>query len=123
MSSFLLFLDHEILKKGSGFKNTSSLLYPTINKYAGMTTYSTPFKQLVNDTSIPGANVMTGVYLNNTFVPVGQSGLMAINHYKGTVEFSSPLPASTVVSGNYAVKDINIEFTANSKPFRSFIYC
>lgn len=108
MSSFVLWLDHEILTRGSAYTNYSSKLYRMPTNINGYTTYSTPFAQLVNDFSINGANIPTGLYLNNTFVAVGQSGLVGINHSKGQAYFSTGLPSNVTVSGNYAVKDVNV---------------
>jgi hypothetical protein len=111
LSSFLLFVDHEILTKGNAFANYGSVFYPSINKYQSRFTYAAPFKQLVNDSSVVGANLMTGVYLNNTFSPVGQNNLLAINHYNGTCDFSSNVSAT--ISGNYAIKDVNVYMTTD----------
>lgn len=108
VSSFSLFIDHEIQRQGSAFANISSLFYPESGDTSGVYTYSAPYLQLCNDTSISGVNVISGIYLNNTFVTVGQSGLIAINHYDGDVKFSSPLPANTRISGNFSVKDFNV---------------
>lgn len=111
MSSFMLFLDNQIQTRGFAYQNYSGQLYPVNTPYQGLYAYAAPFRQLCNDTSISGANVMSGVYVNGTFVTVGQSGLSAINHTQGTVYFTAPFSANTVVSGRYAIKDINIELT------------
>ena len=111
LSSFLLYVDHRLQSYGEAFTNYSGLLYPVQTKIAGKSAYSTPFRQLVNDTSISGANVMSGVYLNGNFVGVGQSGLHAINHDLGTVYFNAALPANTSISGRYAIKEFSIEYT------------
>jgi len=109
ISSFLLFLDNQIQSKGVCYTNYSGRLYPITSPYQGLYAYATPFKQLCNDTSISGANVMSGVYLNGVFVTVGQSGLYSINHKQGTAYFTGQLSSSVVVSGRYAIKDFNIE--------------
>lgn len=111
ISSFLLMLDHVIQKNGQAFTNTSGLFYPIASNIKSLYAYASPYKQLCNDISISGANVLSGVYLNNNFVTVGQSGLAAINHYQGTLYFTGALPSQTVVSGNYGIKDFNIELS------------
>lgn len=108
VTSFLLFIDHEIQRQGSAFSNKSGYFYPARNKVANSYTYTCSYKQLCNDTSISGANIMSGVYLNGSYVSVGQSGLTSINHYDGSVTFSQQLPAQTVISGNFAVKEFSI---------------
>jgi hypothetical protein len=87
------------------------LLYPVQTKLGGYYAYSTPFRQLVNDTAVSGANVMSGVYLNGNFVTIGQSGLSMINHDLGTAYFNTALPSNTVVSGRYAIKDFSVQYT------------
>jgi hypothetical protein len=108
VSSFMLFIDHEVQRQGIAFSNKSGLFYPDKSDINGIYTYSCSYKQLCNDVSISGANVMSGVYLNNSYVGVGQSGLVSINHYDGSVNFNSPLPTNTKISGNFGVKEFSI---------------
>lgn len=112
MSSFLLWFEHRFLEKGEGFTNLTGRFYPTNNLYNGLYTYSSPYKQFVYDSSVSGATVMSGVYLGNTFITVGQSGLSGINFEEGQLYFSSRPPANTIISGSFAIKDFNVEFTS-----------
>ena len=68
MSSLLLFVDHKLLNHGEAFDNHSSYFTEANQTYANYFNYSAPFKQLVSDVSIDGATVMTGVYLDDTFI-------------------------------------------------------
>jgi len=113
-SSFLLFLDNQILKKGEAFSNVSSLFYPITCLYSGYCTYAAPYKQIINDTSISGANQFTGVYVDGTFTVPGQNNLVAISHYDGQLIFSTDQMGKTL-SGNYAIKDFNIYLTDKSE--------
>ena len=118
-SSFLLYVDHTILKRGEGYTNVSSKFYPVSGTYNGYYTYAAPYKQIVSDVSISGANQLTGIYLNNTFIVPGQSGLVAINHYDGQVIFSTNKNSSTI-SGNYAIKDFNVYLTDKAEDYLLF---
>jgi hypothetical protein len=109
-SSFLLFLDNAIQKRGEGYSNVSSLFYTITGVYNGYYTYGAPYKQIVSDASITGAIPFTGVYVNGSFIVPGQSGLVAINHYDGELLFSSDQSGKTI-SGNYAIKDFNVYLT------------
>jgi hypothetical protein len=111
LSSFLLLIDHKIQQKGQAFFNHSSQFYPISSNIQGQYVYSLPFKQICNDTSISGANIISGVYLNGNPITIGQSGLVSLNHYDGACYFSSPLPKNTVISGDYAIKDFSINLT------------
>lgn len=112
-SSFTLFVDHELLYTGGGYTNTSSLFYDqssSQDRNYGYYTYSSPYQGLVYDSSITGATIPTGLYVNGTFNPVGTSGLEAINYNRGEAYFSSA-PVGNV-SGDFSVKDYNIELTS-----------
>lgn len=109
-SSLLLFLDHVLLNE-DGYKNTTGQFHlnPKHSHRNNYWIYSSSYKQLCNDTSVTGANVMTGVYVNSSFVPVGTSGIIGINHFKGEVLSSSPITGT--ISGIYSVKDFNIKLS------------
>ena len=110
MSSMVLWFDHTLIKKGEAFSNYNSEFYPITNIYNGYYSYGAPFKNLIRDESITGANIISGVYLNNNFITTGKSGLVAINADQGQLYFSSELNNPTI-SGNYAVKDYGIYLT------------
>jgi hypothetical protein len=109
-SSFLMFLDNAIQKRGQGYYNVSSLFYPVTGIYNGYYTYGAPYKQIVNDASIAGAIQFTGVYVNGNLTVPGQNNLVAINHYDGQLLFSSDQSANAI-SGNYSIKDFNVYLT------------
>ena len=107
ISSFLLWLDNTILTKGEAYTNWSSQFYRVGNTINNYYTYALPFKQINADQSIAGANIMSGVYLNNNFITVGQSGLAGINYNQGQVYFSQNVDGQSLV-GQYSIKDFNI---------------
>jgi len=116
LSSFLLYLDHYILSQGNSFQNYSGQFYPINSNIQGQTAYSCGFRQIVNDTSISGANVMTGIYLNGNFVTPGTSGLYSINHYFGNIYFTgTPPPANSIISAGFAIKDFNVQIVDESE--------
>jgi hypothetical protein len=57
-----------------------------------------------------GASVPTGLYVGGVFTPVGSGGLEAINYDRGEAYFSSA-PVGNV-SGDFSVKDLNLELTS-----------
>lgn len=111
LSSFLLYLDNKILSKGEAFVNHSGLFYPVENFFNGYYTYAAPFKQMVYDTSVSGANQISGVYVNGVFNSPGTGGnLISINPNQGQVYFNTDKSSATI-SGNYAIKDLNLVIT------------
>lgn len=112
MSSLLLYVDHYVLKNGEAFSNTSSNLYEVECPYSGYYAFSTPYKQIVADTSISGINILSGVTYNGQFhtTGAGTPGLHSINHYNGQFYFNTHVNQS-LLSASYAVKDFNVHLT------------
>jgi len=114
MSSMIYWMDNCLLQKGEAYTNFSSQFYPIKNIYNNLYTYGLPFKQIVSDSTITGANLLSGVYINNTFINVGQSGLSGINPNQGQIYFGID-QSSNQISGKYAVKDFNLYLTSESE--------
>lgn len=120
-SSFMLFFDNRICSQ-SGFYNVSTLAYPITvganqTNYGFMSNgqirpysvYSFPFSQIIADNSIVGTNKLSGIYINNSFITVGNSGLSGINFDKGQVYIDpNNAPQIQSISGIYSVKEINV---------------
>ena len=114
MSSMMLYIDHLICKEGEGYKNFSSKFYPTQKKFNQYHSLSLPYKQIIADTSVTGANVLQGVTIDGAFKTVGESGLAGILHHKGTLLFDIDMSGHDVV-GNFAVKDFNVYITTKAE--------
>ena len=116
MSSLLLYLDNTILRVGEAYTDHSGLFYPDRKDLNyGYYGYSSPFKQLVNDQSITGAQILSGVYVDSTLTTSGVN----VNHYNGQVFFTGD-QGSAKISGNYSIKDFNISMT--SKPEQDLLF-
>ncbi len=110
LSSLILYYENKLLKNGNAFTNVTSPFYLTSGDVNGLFTYACPFKPLVSDNSITNAVVMSGVYIGNTFQPLGSGGLTGINFAEGMVYLTGT--ATGTVSGNYAVQDFYITTTS-----------
>ena len=116
MSSMLLWFDNKLLSKGEAFVNFSSNFYPVESQYFGFYTYGAPYKQMVVDSSISGASIISGIYINNVFSKIGENSLTGINSSQGHLYFTSQINnPTTSLSGNYAVKDFNIFLTSETE--------
>jgi len=114
MASVKCWIEHTLLDKGDAFTNYSGFFYDVKDIFNNYYTYSLPFQPLVANAAISGANVMTGVYLDNTFITTGQSGLAHINYEKGQVYFENEITAShTRLSGNFSVAEFNVKITSS----------
>jgi len=110
-SSMILFIDHHLGKYGEAFTNYGSNLFSTSNLYNNYYTYALPFKQVVADNSISGANIMSGVYINGAFT-TGDI-LYGINPFNGQVYLTGEI--NSPISGNFAVKDFNTYLTSKTE--------
>lgn len=114
-SSVYLWLDNLLCQEGSGHFPSSSNFYKLKQQFNNLYTYSSPYSQFVYDVSISGANVISGIYLNGNYVTTGTSGFYGINYSKGQAYFTSELPSSTSISGNFTIKDFNVVLTNESE--------
>lgn len=111
MSSFYLWLDHELLNIGQGFTVTSGKLYPVQDcDYAEYNVYGSPFRQWVSDSSINNTFVPSGVYVDGVFKTRNDG--IKINYEKGQVLINkSIVPKPNNVTTQYTKKDFNIYYT------------
>jgi hypothetical protein len=110
MSSFYLWLDHEILTRGEAFINYSGKLYNSPDpNFPNNSIYGSPFRQWVYDSSVPNANISSGIFVNGNFIDRGVSGLK-IDFNKGRAILNSGLNSNNVTA-TYSFKEYNIYYT------------
>lgn len=106
-NSFRLWFEHELLQEGQAFRNVSGSLYSVETKFNNKYSYSNPYGQFVYDSSVSGANIITGAYVNGVYNSRGTNGL-SIDYNNGNVLFNS---AQNNVTANYSVKEYSIYST------------
>lgn len=109
-SSFFLWIDNVILKQDAYVNTSTELFYTKDPLLHGYVTYSSPYKQWVSDSSIQGANIPSGIYVNDQFIGRGVSGL-SIDFENGRVIFDENVGTGLTVSGEYAYKEMNVYMT------------
>lgn len=109
-TSFFLWFDHYLLKKGQAFSNKTSKFYHYADDRLDdrFETFGSPYKQWVTDSSISGAIIPTGVLVNGS--PQGRNNGIIFDFDNGRI-LSSGIANTDSVSGTFAVKDFNIYFT------------
>ena len=109
-NSFLLWFDNFLLTKGEAFTNKTGRFYnyadPRLG--GGYSVFGSPYKQWVNDSSISGATIPSGVYVNGSFVP--RSSNLKIDFRNGRV-LTKNISSSSSLTGSFAVKDFNVYYT------------
>jgi len=110
MSSFYLWLDHEILNRGEAFINYSGKLYSSPDpNFSNKSVYGAPFRQWVYDSSIPNVNIPSGIFINGNYLARGVSGLN-IDFNKGRAILNNGINSNNITV-NYSFKEYNIYYT------------
>ena len=110
MTSILLWLDNKIVTKGQAYTNTTGRLFNYIDERlpTGYKTFGSAYKQWVNDSSIAGATIPSGVYVNGTFS--GRNSTLVLDFENGRA-ISTQIQTGSSLTGSFAVKDFNVYFS------------
>lgn len=114
--SLFLYLSHQCEQKYKGYSNHSGYYYPVVDpELPNLNIYALPFKGMVDDFSVSGATIPTGVFVGGNFTLKGQSGLIAIDYTNSRAIFSGGSAYQNLnISGGYAIKDFRIYPTTKS---------
>lgn len=117
-ASFMMWVDHILLKKGFAYTNHTSQFYDMPDQYDSIYTFGAPFKNFVADLSITGATVISGLTIGGTFTTKGNSNFVDINFNEGQCYFDAQ--QSSLISGSYSVKEYNVSLT--DKPEEELLF-
>ena len=114
-SSFFLWFDNFLLKKGEAYSNKTGELFNYVDPRldSRYVAYGSPYKQWVTDSSIAGAVIPTGV----SVVGAGTSGRddgVVFDFENGRALFSGS-DTSMTVTGEFAVKDFSVYLTNDTE--------
>ena len=109
-NSFFLWFDNYLLTKGQAYTNTTGTFFNYTDERIDpqYKVFGSAYKQWVNDSSIAGAVIPSGIYANNIFS--GRNSNLILDFENGRV-LSKNLPAQTPITGSFAIKDFNIYFS------------
>lgn len=113
VTSFSMWLDHIILKKGQAYQNIESTLYYQEDSRLdpGYIAFASPHKQWVTDSSIEGAKIIEGIILDGYYLKANQQEVI-YDFENGRVLIPRQLAnPSSNVEAVYSVKDFNIYIT------------
>ena len=113
-NSFMLWFDNYLLKKGQAYSNKSGAFYYYSDDRLDdrFKAFGSPYKQWVNDSSISGATIPSGVYVGGSFQPRSSGLLLDFTNGRALINSAT---SATAVSGSFAVKDFNIYFTNDNE--------
>jgi hypothetical protein len=109
-NSFFLWFDNYLLTKGQAYSNVTGKFfnYEDARLDSEYKIFGSAYKQWVNDSSIVGADVPSGVFVNGAFS--GRNTNLILDFENGRV-LSKSLPAQSSITGSFAIKDFNIYFS------------
>ena len=113
-SSFFMWFDNFLLTKGEAYTNKTGefFYYDDTLIDSDYTVFGSPYKQWVSDSSIDGATVPTGVYVNGNLS--GRADGMVLDFDNGRA-LAAGASSTDTVTGSFAVKDFNIYFTNDTE--------
>ena len=113
-SSFFMWFDNFLLTKGEAYTNTTGefFYYDDTLIDSRYTAFGSPYKQWVSDSSIAGATVPTGVYINGNLS--GRADGVVLDFDNGRA-LASGASSSDTITGSFAVKDFNVYFTNDTE--------
>ena len=109
-NSFFLWFDNYLLTKGQAYSQLTGTFYNYEDERldSSLNVFGSPYKQWVNDSSISGAQIPSGVYINGAFS--GRNNNLILDFENGRV-LSSQLSGNATITGSFPVKDFNIYFS------------
>ena len=113
-SSFFMWFDNFLLTKGEAYTNKTGefFYYDDTLIDSDYTVFGSPYKQWVSDSSIDGATVPTGVYVNGNLS--GRADGIVLDFDNGRA-LAAGASSTDPVTGSFAVKDFNIYFTNDTE--------
>jgi hypothetical protein len=109
-NSFFLWFDNFLLTKGQAYSNLTGTFYNYSDERLdpNYNAFGSAYKQWVNDSSISGAAIPSGVYISGSFS--GLSPSLMVDFENGRI-LSSGVSTSAPITGSFPVKDFNIYFS------------
>jgi hypothetical protein len=106
-SSFALWADHVLLKRGLAYTNKTGQFINYVDDRLpnGWKAWGSPDKQWVSNSSVTGANIPLGVFVNSNFS--GRSNGLILDYENGRI-LTSGISSSAIITGSYSVKEINV---------------
>lgn len=105
LTSFVLWADHKITNDGQGYRNVNGLKFFQQKNTRTGNCWASPYKSLVYDSSVSGANVPSGVYNSSGQFLTRESGI-TIDWNNGSIY--SAHNWGGVLSGDFAKKEYNV---------------
>ena len=113
-TSFFLWFDNFLLDKGEAYTNSTGefFYYDDPRLDATYKAYGSPYKQWVTDSSITGATIPTGVFINDSFSGRNDGVVLDFDNGRALVSGST---TDSSITGEFAVKDFSVYLTNDTE--------
>lgn len=113
-NSVLLWMDNYLLDKGEAFHNEEGLFYNYTDERLGssLITFGSPHKQWVTDSSIAGATIPSGVFIDGSFSGRDDGVILDFDNGRALLDSAD---TESVVTGQFSVKDFSIYYSNDSE--------
>ena len=113
-TSFFLWFDNFLLKHGEAYTNTTGqfFYYDDSRLDSDYKAYGSHYKQWVTDSSITGATVPSGVFIDGSFS--GRSDGVVLDFDNGRALINNSVTGSSI-TGEFAVKDFSVYLTNDTE--------
>jgi hypothetical protein len=115
--SYYQWLDNWLLQNNAAYTNVTTQLYyqPDSRLSNTKVAYAAPFKSMVWDAGVTGAQILSSVSGSIGTVSRGGPESMTVDFENGRVIMNASVGPSAIVSGSYAFKDFNLYFANQSQ--------
>jgi|TARA_B100000902_G_scaffold384920_1_gene425630 hypothetical protein len=113
-TSFFLWFDNFLLKHGEAYTNTTGqfFYYDDSRLDSDYKAYGSPYKQWVTDSSITGATIPSGVFIDGSFS--GRSDGVVLDFDNGRALINNSVTDSNI-TGEFSVKDFSVYLTNDTE--------
>ena len=113
-TSFFLWFDNFLLTKGEAFTNKTGefFYYDDSRLDSTYKAYGSPFKQWVTDSSVTGATIPSGVYIDGNFSGRNDGVVLDFENGRGLISGSD---TDLTITGEFSLKDFNVYITNDTE--------
>ncbi len=116
--SVYLYAQNRVQNLAQAYVNTTTQFYPTTDiRYTGYYSYSAPWKQLVYDSGVAGAQILNAVSGGGFSAPLTRASGVHFDYFNGRVLVPQALGANLVLTGSCAVSEVNFYVPADPQEY------
>lgn len=115
-TSYMLWFENFFFKKSQAYSVQTGILTHYVDDRLPVEyeVFGSQYKQLVYDSSLPNVYIPDGLYANGNFININLNNNNILD-YDNARFISNEISATTLITGKFTTKDINIYFTNDTE--------